>query len=176
MLNYSKVFLHWENINSTHTRCVIPKQEVVNCSCSTMNWILSFYTVDSLLTDTSVKRTPRVGPCLCCAYSLYLTLYKKDISLRRTLRAGPKGVRLGESWLYNNITDHPGLYSTFSHWTKLHLWFWCFHERRMHGSWHYFKPACVVAIVHKHNLYIVITLLCNIVVFQSTSLILKRPQ
>ena len=22
------------------------------------------YTVDSLLTDTSVKRTPRVGPCL----------------------------------------------------------------------------------------------------------------
>ena len=30
------------------------------------------------------------------AYSLYLTLYKTDISLRRTLSAGPKGVRLGE--------------------------------------------------------------------------------
>ena len=25
----------------------------------------SLNTVDSLLTDTSVKRTPRVGPCLC---------------------------------------------------------------------------------------------------------------
>ena len=42
-------------------------------------------------TDTSLKRTPRVGPVL---YSLYLTLYKMDISLRRTLTAGPKGVRL----------------------------------------------------------------------------------
>ena len=49
-------------------------------------------------TDTSVKRTLRVGPCLCL--SLYFTLYKTDISLRRTLSAGPKGVRLGESWLY----------------------------------------------------------------------------
>ena len=29
--------------------------------------------------------------------ALYLTLYKTDISLRRTLSAGPKGVRLGES-------------------------------------------------------------------------------
>ena len=27
------------------------------------------------------------------AYSLYLSLYKTDISLRRTLSAGPKGVR-----------------------------------------------------------------------------------
>ena len=33
-------------------------------------------------------------------YSLYLTLYKTDISLRWTLNAGPKGVRLEESWLY----------------------------------------------------------------------------
>ena len=30
-------------------------------------------------------------------YSFYLTLYKTDISLRRTISAGPKGVRLGES-------------------------------------------------------------------------------
>ena len=30
------------------------------------------------------------------AYSLYLTLYKTDISLRRTLSAGPKGVPVGE--------------------------------------------------------------------------------
>ena len=34
-------------------------------------------------------------------YSLYLTLCKTDISLRWTLIAGPKGVRLGESWLYS---------------------------------------------------------------------------
>ena len=32
--------------------------------------------------------------------SLYLTLYKTDISLRRTASAGPKGVRLRESWVY----------------------------------------------------------------------------
>ena len=33
-------------------------------------------------------------------YSIYLTLYKTDISLRRTLTTGPRGVRLSESWLY----------------------------------------------------------------------------
>ena len=143
MLNYSKFFSHWGNINSTHTRCVIPKKEVVNYSCSTMNWTLPFYTVDSLLTDTSIRQTPRVGPCHCL-FPL-LTFYKTDTSLRRTLSASPKGVHLGESWLYNNITDHPGLYSTFSHWTKLHLCFWCFHEIKTHGSRHYFKPAYVVS-------------------------------
>ena len=47
-------------------------------------------------TNTSLKRTPRVGPCLSF-YFLYLTLYKTDISLRRTLTAGPKGVRLRRS-------------------------------------------------------------------------------
>ena len=35
-------------------------------------------------------------------YSLYLTLYKTDISLRRTLTAGPKGVLLRGSWLYTD--------------------------------------------------------------------------
>ena len=46
-------------------------------------------------TDTSVKGTPRVGPCLCL-FPLFDS-YKTDISLRRTLSTGPKGVRLGES-------------------------------------------------------------------------------
>ena len=32
------------------------------------------------------------------AYSLYLTPYKTDTSLRRTLSAGPKGARLRESY------------------------------------------------------------------------------
>ena len=54
------------------------------------------FTVNSLLTDTSVKRTPRVGPP-AFLYSRYLTLYKKDTSLRRTHSTGPKGVRLRES-------------------------------------------------------------------------------
>ena len=62
------------------------------------------YTVDSLLTDTSIRRTLLYNGHLelvpALAYSLYLTLYKMDISLRQTLSAGPKGVRLGESWLY----------------------------------------------------------------------------
>ena len=48
------------------------------------------------------------------AYSLYLTLYKTDISLRRTFSAGPKGVRLGESTLYSNgglrmLSRNPGI-------------------------------------------------------------------
>ena len=34
---------------------------------------------------------------------LYKTVYKLDISLRRTLSAGPKGGRLTESWLYNHF-------------------------------------------------------------------------
>ena len=34
-------------------------------------------------------------------YSLYLTLYKMDITLGRTLSAGPKGVQLRESQLYS---------------------------------------------------------------------------
>ena len=54
-------------------------------------------TVDSLLTDTSVKRTPRVGPCLF--YPLCFTLYKTENTLRRTLCAVPKGVHLRWGWL-----------------------------------------------------------------------------
>ena len=42
MLNYSKFFfaLRKHQLNSTHTRCVIPKQEVVNYSCSTYNELI----------------------------------------------------------------------------------------------------------------------------------------
>ena len=50
-------------------------------------------------TDTSIKRTPRVGPCI--SLLPLLTLYKMDTSVRRTLSAGPKGVCLRESWLYH---------------------------------------------------------------------------
>ena len=76
----------------------------------------SVFTVDSLLTDTyktdtSVKRTPRVGPCFLC--SLYLTFYKTDISLRRTANAGPKGVRLRESLLYSNSKSFQGSFHPF---------------------------------------------------------------
>jgi len=53
------------------------------------------FTVDSLLTDTCVKRTLRVGPCL--SLLPYLTLFMTDTSLRQTLSARPKGVRLRES-------------------------------------------------------------------------------
>ena len=45
-------------------------------------------------TDTSVKRPPRVGPCL--SILPFLTLYK-TITLRRTLITGSKGVRLNIS-------------------------------------------------------------------------------
>ena len=56
------------------------------------------YTVDSLLKDFSIRRTPPKNGHLelvpAFLHSLYLTLYKTSISLRRTLTAGPKGVRL----------------------------------------------------------------------------------
>ena len=60
-------------------------------------------TVNSLLMDTSIRRTPLknghlelVSAFLC---SPYLTLYKTDFFLRQTHSTGPKGVRLRESWL-----------------------------------------------------------------------------
>ena len=63
--------------------------------------IKKWATVDSLLTNTSIRRTPLYDGHLelvpASLYSFYLTLYKTDTSLRRTLSAGPKGVRLRES-------------------------------------------------------------------------------
>ena len=56
--------------------------------------------MDSLLTDTSIRRTPRVGPCLALL-PLFDSL-EEEISLRRTLTAGPKGVLLRGSWLYTD--------------------------------------------------------------------------
>ena len=50
------------------------------------------------MTDTSVKGHLELVPAFL--YSLYLTLYKMDTSLRRTLSTGPEGVGLTESWLY----------------------------------------------------------------------------
>ena len=44
--------------------------------------------------DTLVKRTPRVGPCL--SYSLNLPVYKADLTLRWTFGAGPKVLCLWE--------------------------------------------------------------------------------
>ena len=42
-------------------------------------------TVDSLLTDPSLRQTPDVGPCRFPVISLFnYILYKSDISLRRT--------------------------------------------------------------------------------------------
>ena len=61
------------------------------------------YTVNSVLTDISIRQTPlwnghlEFVPAFLC--SLYLTLYKTDIYLGRTASAGPKGVCLRESWL-----------------------------------------------------------------------------
>ena len=50
-------------------------------------------------TDTSVKRTPRVGPCLSLL-PLCDFLYKMNVSLRRTAGTSLKGVHLRESLLY----------------------------------------------------------------------------
>ena len=64
-------------------------------------------TVNSLLTDTSIRRTPLQNEHLelvpAFLYSFYLTLYKTDTSLRWTLSASTKGVRLRESWLYTSM-------------------------------------------------------------------------
>lgn len=59
------------------------------------------YSLNSLLKDSSIRRTRRVAPCVG-PYSHYLTLYNTDISaLRNTLNYGPKCVLLSEIWLYN---------------------------------------------------------------------------
>ena len=55
-------------------------------------------TVRSLLTWTSITRTPRVSPYFL--YSFYLALYRTDITRERTsLSAGRKGQSISESWL-----------------------------------------------------------------------------
>ena len=54
-------------------------------------YVILTFTVDSPLTDTSLKRTPRV--CPVSLYSLYLNL--SDGHLLH-FSAGPKGVRLKE--------------------------------------------------------------------------------
>ena len=53
-------------------------------------------TVASLLMDTSIRQTLRVGPYLSLP-PLFDPVDKMDTSLRRTLSAGPKRVRLRES-------------------------------------------------------------------------------
>lgn len=56
-----------------------------------MNVVYSLLPLNGQLykTESSLKRTPRVGPSLSLL-TLYLTVYKMDISLRRTHSAGPK--------------------------------------------------------------------------------------
>ena len=83
-------------------RCVAQQRVNVNwITHTTNNNNNNNNTVDSLLTDTSIRRTPLYNGQLelvpAFLYSLYLTLYKTNISLRRTASAGPKGVRLRES-------------------------------------------------------------------------------
>lgn len=82
--------------------------------------VLFRFTVDSLLTDTSLRRTPLYNGHLelvpAFLYSLYLTFYKTNISLRRTASAGPRRVRLGENWLY--LDDFAANVST----VELHLY------------------------------------------------------
>ena len=58
-------------------------------------------TVDFLVTDTSIKRTPKAGPCL---YFLYLTLYKTDISLRRSQRC--PSLRELNLYIIKNYLEH----------------------------------------------------------------------
>ena len=70
------------------------------CACIEFIW---WNTVDSLLTDTSVRQLCKMGNSVdlvpAFLYFLYLTLCKKGISQRGTLSSTPKDVRLLESWL-----------------------------------------------------------------------------
>ena len=51
--------------------CCLPVSHFWRKSLSLVSWCLSYFalhfvlTVDSLITDTSIRRTPRIGPCLC---------------------------------------------------------------------------------------------------------------
>ena len=56
-------------------------------------------TVNSFLTDTSIRRTPRLNRHLEMVSAFPYIFWWSDISLKRTHSAGPKGVHLGENWL-----------------------------------------------------------------------------
>ena len=64
--------------------------------------------VQSTLSERTPPQNGHLDLVPVFLYSLYLTLYKTDISLRRTLTAGPKGVRLRGSWLYSvSLSSEP---------------------------------------------------------------------
>ena len=89
---------------STDPKNVIPQTAKSIIELSKALRARSIYSQLSVLTDTSIRQTPRYNGQLVLAflYSFYLTLFKTDISLRWTqYSAGPKGVRLRESWVVN---------------------------------------------------------------------------
>ena len=126
------VFLDlWKAFDTIDQHSLLNKLDHYNIRGHSFNWVSSYLThrkqlvqftsaccqpeptvcgtVNSLLTDTSIRRTPPWNRHLelvpAFLYFLYLTLYKTDISLRWTLTAGPKGVRLRGSWLYSPRTN-----------------------------------------------------------------------
>ena len=58
----------------------------------------NYYTVNFLLTDTSLSRHVELVPAVLQSFTS--SPFKADTPLRRTVRAGPERVRLRGSWLY----------------------------------------------------------------------------
>ena len=78
-------------------------------------------TVDSLLTDSSIRWTPRVGPCLSLL-TLYLTLCKTDTSVKQTPRVGPCLSLLTLNYLTLYKMDTSLRWAVSACWSQ--SWFW----------------------------------------------------
>ena len=85
------------------TKCTAFQQLFVR----TKKWIwlhVASKTFSGKIPGGNIRQTPLYNGHLelvpAFLHSFCLTLYKMDTSLRWTLSAGPKGVRLRESWLY----------------------------------------------------------------------------
>ena len=88
--------------------------------------LLLVRTVDSLSTDTSVNWTPILEWIPAFFYSIYLTLYKRDTSLRQTLRAHPATMTTPNQAAYFRYTVHNTKQCTYQQ-VPHHQHHCCFH-------------------------------------------------
>ena len=81
------------------------------------SWSIEGVEIQSTLLNGHLELVPAF------LYSPYLTLHKMDTSLRWTLSASPKGVRLRESWLYSQtLLIQWNLDLTSCYLTKYSVW------------------------------------------------------
>ena len=94
-----------KNSSSQTAHILKPLLSILNTSWRTTKTLFYYIVPDftvCILSKTDVYTSPKVQLYFLIIIIIFLTLYKPDTSLRRTLEAGPEGVRLRKSWLYPN--------------------------------------------------------------------------